>query len=569
LKGERRQLRLVSAALDGLRQRLRYGPVVVVLDDLHQADDLTWVLAQRLIGAASVMGISIVLCLHDESEVPFSIPSSVERLELPPLSEGESLSLIKAGLGKETDRRKLSWAASRCEGLPLLAEEIIRTLKQGDDELIEAMESGDPYPAVDTLVLHRIRRLSPTALRVLRISSVLGLEPRQSEVLEVAGGESHENMAALVELESQTLLERASGKLKFPFPRVMDVVSDDIPISTWRELHEAAAEVISEITRPELRQLELGDHLLQAERYEEAFSALHQAGKLAMDEGQNRRAAFCLELAVDAGRELGPKWVKELVVAYRDFGQVLILLKLLDQAEQVLREGFHIAREAGTSSVGSELLRLHGRAVLLEGDLERGKREIQATLDFAEKRGDINVAAQACVDLADAAEMAGDMDEAEASLRRGLELIQGYTDPEAVTVRVQLYNRLGRLELEAGHLSRAIALFAEALELAESAKDRYQAAGLMGNLGGAYAQQQESAKALYFTERALQESEELGDQIGIARQSFNLALLRLSVGQVDNARSLLKSSYEASCRSGWHEGLAMSRAAMSKLDEAV
>jgi hypothetical protein len=91
----------------------------------------------------------------------------------------------------------------------------------------------------------------------------------------------------------------------------------------------------------------------------------------------------------------------------------------------------------------------------------------------------------------------------------------------------------------------------------------------MGNLGGAYAQQQESAKALYFTERALQESEELGDQIGIARQSFNLALLRLSVGQVDNARSLLKSSYEASCRSGWHEGLAMSRAAMSKLDEAV
>ena len=150
-----------------------------------------------------------------------------------------------------------------------------------------------------------------------------------------------------------------------------------------------------------------------------------------------------------------------------------------------------------------------------------------------------------------------------------MDLIEGRSDPEALMVRVQLYNRMGRLELEADNVSRSIALFAQALDLAESAHDRYQAAGLMGNLGGAYARQQDSARAIYFTERALRTSEELGDQIGVARQSFNLALLRLSVGHLDNARKLLKSAYEASCRAGWHEGLDMTRAAITKLGEAL
>jgi len=570
LRGERRQLRLVSSALGGLSQRLRYGQVVVVLDDLHLADDLTWSLTNHLVNTASVLGISLVLCLRDEKDIPFTLPKGVTRIELPPLTERDTSSLLESGLEEDRKERSLITRASGLtKGIPQLAEEIIRAITLGQDDLLKEIADLDPYEAMEALVEARIQELKPLSEHILRTSAVLGPSALQSEVLEIVESDSHDAMAALVELESMGLMQRRSERLSFTFPRIGVVARESTPEDEWRELHMAASEIVAASSKVEARQLELGSHLLYAEQHVEAFDALYKAGELALESGQNRRAAYCLELVLEAGSHLENERLDKRVLAYRDLGSVLIQLGFLEQAEEVLRDGFLYARNSKLPAMGSELLRLHGRAILLAGDLDRGRREIETALNFAEKRGDAVVAAQSCVDLADAAEQAGEPDGAITSLQRGLDLIEGMRDTEAVTVRIQLFNRLGRLELEANNLSRAIALFAQALDLAEAEQDRYQAAGLLGNLGGAYARQQDSAKALHFTEQARRLSEELGDQIGIARQSFNLALIRLSLGHVESARTLLKQSYEAACRSGWHEGIAMSQAAIAKLGEAV
>ena len=569
LRGERRQLRLVSSALGGLSQRLRYGQVVVVLDDLHHADDLTWSMTNHLVNTASVIGISLVLCLRDEKHIPFTLPSSTQRIELTPLSERDTSVFLESALEEKVDRSLITRAANLSKGIPQLTEEIVGVIKLGQTDLLKEIQGLDPYEAMDYLVDARIQALKPLPQRLLRTSAVLGASARQTEVLEIVGGDSHDATAALMELESLGLLQRRSGRLSFTFPRIGAVARESASADEWRDLHMAAAEIVAASGKAEIRQLELGSHMLQAEQFVEAFDALKKAGENALEAGQNRRAAYCLELALEAGGQVEDERLAERVSAFRDLGTVLIQLGFLDQAEEVLREGFLFARNSKQAVMGSELLRLHGRAILLAGDIERGRREIETALNFAEKRGDVVVAAQACVDLADASEQAGEIDGAITSLQQGLDLIEGMTAAQAVTVRIQLFNRLGRLELEANNLSRAIALFAQALDLAEAAQDRYQAAGLLGNLGGAYARQHDTAKALHFTEQAKRLSEELGDQIGIARQSFNLALIRLNLGHVESARTLLKQSYEAACRSGWHEGIAMSQAAIAKLGEAV
>lgn len=240
----------------------------------------------------------------------------------------------------------------------------------------------------------------------------------------------------------------------------------------------------------------------------------------------------------------------------------------LGEAEELLREAFPKAREQGVDWLAADLLRLHGRVLVLQGDASDGEKEMQAALSYAEKKGHVEVAADACGDLAEAAESRGDRDGAGELLRRGLAMIEARETRDAAAVRLQLYNRLGRLELQSGDFSGAVARFTQALSLAERLEDRYQTAGLFGNLGGAYARRGEMDRAVHYTERALRASEAIGDQIGIARQSFNLALLRLSAGQRTTARQLLRGSYDAARRAGWREGLAMSAAATAKLDGA-
>ncbi|MFW5921020.1 MAG: protein kinase domain-containing protein, partial [Polyangiales bacterium] len=95
LTGERRQLRLVSAAIDGVVRRLEQGPVVVVLDELHAADDLTWGLARRLVDMASDLGASVVLCVRDAEKLPFALPVAARRIRLGPLSAKE----VRGALG--------------------------------------------------------------------------------------------------------------------------------------------------------------------------------------------------------------------------------------------------------------------------------------------------------------------------------------------------------------------------------------------------------------------------------------------------------------------------------------
>ena len=190
---------------------------------------------------------------------------------------------------------------------------------------------------------------------------------------------------------------------------------------------------------------------------------------------------------------------------------------------------------------------------------------MQAAYRFASERQLPNLAAAALCDLAEIGQQQGDKENARAALDRGVALLEGRETPEASSVRIRLYNRLGRLELEEGNMAGAIAVFTQALSLAERLEDRYQEAGLLGNLGGAYARRGAMDRALHFTERAQRASDALGDQIGYARQSFNLALLHLGLKHKDRAEGLLRTSYNAARSAGWREGLAMSTAALGKL----
>lgn len=566
LHGERRMLRLVAAAISGLQQRLRYEPVVVVFDELHLADDLTWAIAQRVVETAPALKANVVLCLRDEMSLPFSLPEATRRIPLEPLSDSEALTWLRSVAGQVVSAATLFAATGVGRGNPLLVNEISWVLRRGPTGGLEDLRRLTTGEALDRLIEGRFSELSAEAQRVARAAAVLGIEPNHGLVLEVAGIDPLEGLPALIELESLAVLQRTTGgRIRFASDRTMAVVRSLTPEGDREKLHLQAARLLEEAGPGPMQQTEVGEHLLRAGRYERAFEVLARAGILVQEDGQHRLAERTLSLAVEAGQRLGPEHAAARTRVIRDLGRLLIQLGQVGRAEEVLRQGFHEAKTVKVPTIGSDILRLHGRVLLLAGDLARGRSEIEATYEFAVRRGAYNVAAQACLDLAEAAERTGDDELATRSLQKGLKLVEGRDTRDTAKVWIQLYNRLAKLQLRSNEPTKAIALFAQALDLAEQCKDHYQAAGLLGNLGGAYVRIKDTPKAIHYIERALRASENLGDQIGISRQSYNLALLRLSTGQTDMAHRLLRSSFDAASRAGWQEGLSMSRAAMAKL----
>jgi tetratricopeptide (TPR) repeat protein len=157
----------------------------------------------------------------------------------------------------------------------------------------------------------------------------------------------------------------------------------------------------------------------------------------------------------------------------------------------------------------------------------------------------------------------------DANLRMALELLKSASDSGELEMRMRVLKRLGRLEQRARNYGAAISIFAEALDLAERRQDRYEVAGLLGNLGSIYARQADMERAQELTERALRESHEVGDMVGVARQTYNLALIRLRTGQEEPARDLLLESRSIALRAGWRRGIAMCEAALNQLGHGV
>ncbi|NOY93399.1 MAG: protein kinase [Deltaproteobacteria bacterium] len=562
LSGERRQLRLVSAAMDGVIRRAAHGPVVVVLDQLHLADETALTLASRLAEMAPELGISLVLATRRLEDLPFDLPKHAETLQLGPLGRDATLALCKSTLPDLPDE-SLAELVDASHGIPLLLEELLRLASEEGARVLSRLAGRGPEDVAAQLFRRRLSQLSEPARSLLEAAAVLGGRPRQQEAEELSklGAGAAE---ALAELGRAALVSRtALGRLELRLPGLGRRVRELLDLEQKRLLHHRASQMLESLGPA--RMAEVGEHRLEAGDLVGAFEALSTAGRAAWADGETAKASRCLTRALLAGSRLGDGLPAERAKLARDLGRLEQERGELGRAEKVLRDAFPLARAASDGELAADLLRRHGKVLTLQGDFQDGHGEVQAAYRFAADRELPNLAAAALCDLAEIGQKRGDKALAREALDRGVAMLEGRETPEASAVRIRLYNRLGRLELEEGNMAGAIAVFTQALSLAERMEDRYQEAGLLGNLGGAYARRGAMDRALHFTERAQRASDALGDQIGYARQSFNLAILHLGLKHKERAEGLLRTSYHAARSAGWREGLAMSTAALSKL----
>ena len=300
--------------------------LLLVLDDLHWADQATLQLLRYLVSAGR--GGVAVLGTYRGTELPETHPLSdlvadlhreegTLRLDLEGLANADVAELVEAYVGPRGTR--LADAVHReTAGNPFFVREVLRSVRE-QDELPEEWSArpdtnGGRLPtSVREVILRRVRRLGERAAEVLATAATIGRE-FDADLLRRALRDDDLEPVLDAAVEAALLREVPghAGRLTFPHALVEYTLYDHLrPAHRWRT-HERVGIALEELCGddPGARVGELAHHWAQAAAGGDVTKALHYArlagdralAQLAPEEGL-RWYARALELLDRRGAE--------------------------------------------------------------------------------------------------------------------------------------------------------------------------------------------------------------------------------------------------------------------------
>ena len=289
--------RLFEAIAELTARLAARDPVLLVLEDLHWADELTLRLVAYLARRAPTERMLVVITAREEelndatllrhTLADLARAGHVVTLGLTPLSRGDTAALVtmltpasvadRAGqLGERI------WTAS--EGNPLVAVEMMREIQEG------GLPEGLALPGrARDVISRRIERLAERSRSLLTVAAASGREFDFEMLSRVGELEDDATAQAVEELVRRWLLTGVGERLGFPHERTREVAYAELP--PWRRprLHRRIADAIETLQADRLTDVweVLADH---CERGEAWTRAVHY--RLRAAERAKQRCAY-------------------------------------------------------------------------------------------------------------------------------------------------------------------------------------------------------------------------------------------------------------------------------------
>lgn len=232
LAGERYRTRLFSILEEFLLRLAGRKPVIMVLEDVHWADQSSIELVNHLFSVTARASVAIVMISRPKQEATGNwdkLSSALDgfrdrctEITLQPLTDKSSHDLVKILLNGSALPEKLSQAIiNKAEGNPFFVEEVLRSLiergilvSEGTDwkvtELVEMIHVPDTLQGV---LLSRIDRLPDVTKRVVQKAAVIGRVFLYRVLYHIARGEAEVEMQIKL-LEDAELVRERSDDLR-------------------------------------------------------------------------------------------------------------------------------------------------------------------------------------------------------------------------------------------------------------------------------------------------------------------------------------------------------------------
>jgi DNA-binding SARP family transcriptional activator/tetratricopeptide (TPR) repeat protein len=319
LESEGARFRLFEAVGALLGSATRANPLVIVLDDLHAADEPSLLLLQFVAREMAARRLLVVCALRDVAPTmrdPVATTlaelmreQQTTRIALAGLSDADVADYIELSTGIDAAPRLIEAVHAETEGNPLFVAEAVRLL---DDE----GQIADPDahvripPGVRAVIDQRVSRLSEQCRSLLALASVLGREFGLDPLARFSELPRDELLDVLDEAMAERLLEAAGspGRLRFGHALIRDTLYEGMTPVRRMQLHEGAAEALvaahSEDLGPHLT--EIAHHHIAAAPAEEGSRAIEyarRAGDRAASQLAYEEAARLYEMALTLAEE--------------------------------------------------------------------------------------------------------------------------------------------------------------------------------------------------------------------------------------------------------------------------
>ena len=265
IHGEAREKRIRGSVIQLLRKSSERQPLVVVMDDLHWADQSSIELLEGLLQLVADHPILFLIVSRPGFEptsqrirdfVREQLPRRYTEISLNPLGPAATRRLInnlfKQG---EIPRVTRTLIEEKAHGNPFYLEEVVRSLvdegaveyRDGSFRATDKIHSVVIPGTVQEVIMARVDRLDLRKRRILQAGSVIGLSFHHDVLAELQddGAELDEDLRDLMDAEFLIPWDRLQGiEYAFKHPLIQEVTYDAILHSKREELHLEVARAI-------------------------------------------------------------------------------------------------------------------------------------------------------------------------------------------------------------------------------------------------------------------------------------------------------------------------------------
>jgi DNA-binding SARP family transcriptional activator len=262
LSPEAARFRLFENVAGFLVAAAQCQPLMLVLDDLHAADEPSLLLLRFVAGQLEEAPLLIVGAYRDDEVQPDTPLASIiagvlrervaHELPLAGLSEAEVGQLIESDAGAHAPPLSVTAIHRRTEGNPLFVGELVRLLSsEGRLTAAEAASAPLPIPpGVRDVIGRRLRLLPEESRRILAHAAVLGREFEFGVLAHLSGRSEEELLAVLEEaIRVHALAEvpAAPDRLRFAHALIRDTLYGELGGLRRPRLHRQVGEALERL----------------------------------------------------------------------------------------------------------------------------------------------------------------------------------------------------------------------------------------------------------------------------------------------------------------------------------
>jgi DNA-binding SARP family transcriptional activator/tetratricopeptide (TPR) repeat protein len=511
------------------------APGLLVLDDLHLADEASLDVLAYLVHRLEGRPVLVVACWRSE-QVPAGarlrrLAAEARRagrgdvLELRRLDAAEVAELVAAVAPDRAGAAGL--LHERTEGLPFLVLEYLAAV--GDGGELPALLPG----GARDLLAARVRGIGDAARQVLATAAVLGRSFDVDTARAASGRSDEEAVAALEELAARGLVHEVAGDVyDFGHGLVRDLVYSETSLARRRLLHRRVGEALAAGARGRRPQeppaASIARHLELGGAGTEAAGWHRLAGDQARAVFANREALGHYRAALDLGH-------RDPAGLHAAIGDLETLLGNYDAALAAYR----LAADAAPADQRWDVERKLGAVSARRGDWDAAEAHLTAALAALGPGGAGGGRARLAADRSLAAHRQGRHDAAERLAADALELAAEAGDPDALA---RAHGMLGMLGVARGDHDAARRHLEQSLAMAEALPDPSARVAALNNLALAHRATGEIGQAVAHTRTALELCARQGDRHRQAALHNNLADLLHLGGQHAEAMDHLKQA---------------------------